>query len=40
MLDDVGLEVTHRRGIAYSPMKGLHLSDNEALNYILSAKRR
>lgn len=40
MLDDVGLEVTSRRGIAYSPMKGLHLSDNEALNYILSAKRR
>ena len=40
MLATVGLEVTGRRGIAFSPGKGLHLSDNEALNYILSARRK
>ncbi len=40
MLAEVGLEVTDRRGIAFSPTKGLHLSDNEALNYILSARHR
>ncbi|QFT76028.1 bifunctional 2-polyprenyl-6-hydroxyphenol methylase/3-demethylubiquinol 3-O-methyltransferase UbiG [Erythrobacter sp. THAF29] len=38
LLGEVGLEVTERRGIAYSIGKGLHLSDNEALNYILSAR--
>ena len=40
MLGEVGLEVTERRGIAWSASKGLHLSDNEALNYILAARRR
>ncbi len=40
MLAKVGLELTDRRGIAFSPAKGLHLSDNEALNYILSARRK
>lgn len=39
MLAEQGLEVVERRGIAFSPAKGLHLSDNEALNYILSARR-
>ncbi len=39
MLAEAGLSVTDRRGIAFSPTKGLHLSDNEALNYILSARR-
>ncbi len=39
LLADIGLEVIERRGIAYSLSKGLHLSDNEALNYILSAKK-
>jgi hypothetical protein len=29
--------VQDRRGIAFSPSKGLHLSGNMALNYILSA---
>ncbi|MEM7665272.1 MAG: bifunctional 2-polyprenyl-6-hydroxyphenol methylase/3-demethylubiquinol 3-O-methyltransferase UbiG [Pseudomonadota bacterium] len=38
MLAEQGLEVVERRGIAFSPAKGLHLSDNEALNYILSAR--
>jgi 2-polyprenyl-6-hydroxyphenyl methylase/3-demethylubiquinone-9 3-methyltransferase len=39
LLADVGLTVTARRGIAWRPGKGLHLSDDMALNYILSAKR-
>ncbi len=39
LLSDVGLEVTERRGIAWRPSKGLCLSDDEALNYILSARR-
>lgn len=39
LLSDAGLEVGERRGIAYRPGKGLHLSDDEALNYILTAKR-
>jgi len=38
MLAAAGLEVTEMRGIAFSPLKGLHLSDNMALNYILAAK--
>jgi len=40
LLDDAGLEVVERRGIAYRPGKGLHLSNDEALNYILSATRK
>jgi len=39
LLADVGLQVTHRRGIAWRPGKGLHLADDEALNYIISARR-
>ncbi len=39
MLADVGLTVTAKRGIAWRPGKGLHLSDDMALNYILSARR-
>jgi 2-polyprenyl-6-hydroxyphenyl methylase/3-demethylubiquinone-9 3-methyltransferase len=39
LLGEVGLIITERRGIAFGPAKGLHLSDNEALNYILSARR-
>jgi len=40
LLTEVGLEVTDRRGIAWSAGQGLHLSDNESLNYILAARRR
>ncbi len=40
LLAEVGLHVTERRGIAYGIGKGLHLSDNEALNYILAARHR
>ncbi len=39
LLNDAGLTVTARRGIAWRPGKGLHLSDDMALNYILSARR-
>jgi 2-polyprenyl-6-hydroxyphenyl methylase / 3-demethylubiquinone-9 3-methyltransferase len=39
LLTDAGMRVTAMRGIAFSPSKGLHVSDNTALNYILSAVR-
>lgn len=39
LLAEVGLTVTAKRGIAWRPGKGLHLSDDMALNYIISAKR-
>ena len=39
LLSDVGLEIIEQRGIAYRPGKGLHLSDDISLNYILSARR-
>jgi 2-polyprenyl-6-hydroxyphenyl methylase/3-demethylubiquinone-9 3-methyltransferase len=40
LLLDAGLEVIDMHGIAFSPMSGLHLSNNVALNYILSARLR
>ncbi|MDY7096784.1 MAG: bifunctional 2-polyprenyl-6-hydroxyphenol methylase/3-demethylubiquinol 3-O-methyltransferase UbiG [Pseudomonadota bacterium] len=39
LLEEHGLGVTMQRGISYRPGKGLHLSDDMALNYILSASR-
>ena len=39
LLAEQGLEVTDKQGIAWRPGKGLHLSDDEALNYIVSARR-
>jgi 2-polyprenyl-6-hydroxyphenyl methylase/3-demethylubiquinone-9 3-methyltransferase len=39
LLTGTGLRVTALTGIAFSPSKGLHLSGNTALNYILSAVR-
>jgi 2-polyprenyl-6-hydroxyphenyl methylase / 3-demethylubiquinone-9 3-methyltransferase len=38
LLTDAGLEVTAMEGIAFSPLKGLHLSKNTALNYIIAAQ--
>lgn len=38
LLAAVGLEVVEMQGIAFSPLKGLHVSSNMALNYILSAR--
>lgn len=37
LLAKYGLKICETKGIAFSPLKGLHLSDNMALNYILSA---
>ncbi|MEO0689026.1 MAG: bifunctional 2-polyprenyl-6-hydroxyphenol methylase/3-demethylubiquinol 3-O-methyltransferase UbiG [Pseudomonadota bacterium] len=39
LLEESGLEVLGQRGIAWRPGKGLHLSDDMSLNYILSARR-
>lgn len=39
LLSEQGLEVVERRGISWRPGKGLHLSEDESLNYILSARR-
>ena len=38
LLAEGGLAVIERRGIGFSPLKGLHLSDDLSLNYILSAR--
>ncbi len=38
LLADAGLEVVEMQGIAFSPLSGLHLSENMALNYIVSAQ--
>ncbi len=38
LLREAGLEPLAMKGIGFSPMKGLHLSDDLSLNYILSAK--
>lgn len=38
LLTDAGLEVSAMEGIAFSPLKGLHLSENKGLNYILAAR--
>ncbi|MBX7527914.1 bifunctional 2-polyprenyl-6-hydroxyphenol methylase/3-demethylubiquinol 3-O-methyltransferase UbiG [Qipengyuania vesicularis] len=35
-----GLDMGEPRGIAFSPMKGLHLSDDLSLNYIVTARAR
>lgn len=39
LLGAAGLTVTATQGIAYRPGKGLHLSDDMSLNYILAARR-
>jgi 2-polyprenyl-6-hydroxyphenyl methylase/3-demethylubiquinone-9 3-methyltransferase len=39
LLADAGLTVTAKRGIAWRPGRGLHLSEDMSLNYILSARR-
>ena len=39
MLGKAGLEVVDVEGIAFSPLKGLHLSDDVRLNYLMSAVR-
>lgn len=39
LLADAGLAMSPPKGIAFSVGKGLHLSDNLALNYIVTAQR-
>ena len=39
LLAEAGLEMVEVMGIAASPMKGLHLSEDLRLNYIFSAVR-
>jgi 2-polyprenyl-6-hydroxyphenyl methylase/3-demethylubiquinone-9 3-methyltransferase len=39
LLADAGLVMGNPMGIAWTPGKGLHLSDNTALNYIVTATR-
>ncbi|WP_426265709.1 bifunctional 2-polyprenyl-6-hydroxyphenol methylase/3-demethylubiquinol 3-O-methyltransferase UbiG [Sphingomonas sp. LHG3443-2] len=40
LLADAGLAVTATRGIAFSPARGLHLSQDLSLNYLVAATRR
>ena len=40
LLGEAGLEMGEPRGIGFSPAKGLHLSDDLALNYIVTARAR
>ena len=37
LLNAAGLQVTATRGIAFSPSRGLHLSDDLSLNYLIAA---
>ena len=39
LLAEAGLAMGAPRGIAWSPMQGLHLSDSMALNFIVTASR-
>ncbi|HEX8055175.1 MAG TPA: bifunctional 2-polyprenyl-6-hydroxyphenol methylase/3-demethylubiquinol 3-O-methyltransferase UbiG [Novosphingobium sp.] len=39
LLAEAGMAMGEPKGIAWSPTKGLHLSDNLALNYIVTAVR-
>lgn len=39
LLKAAGLKVLDTRGIAWDPLKGLHLSDNLALNYLMTVVR-
>ena len=38
LLSEAGLKVGTRRGIAFSPTKGLHLSDDLSLDYLVTAR--
>ncbi len=40
MLAEVGLAVDDVEGLAMSPMKGLHLSEDTSLNYLVSARHQ
>ena len=40
ILDGAGLHMSEPRGISFLPSKGLHLSDDLSLNYIVTARTR
>ncbi|SNT26599.1 bifunctional 2-polyprenyl-6-hydroxyphenol methylase/3-demethylubiquinol 3-O-methyltransferase UbiG [Sphingopyxis indica] len=40
LLDDAGLEVVDRTGLAPSPARGFKLGGSEALNYLIAARRK
>ena len=40
LLADAGLAMSQPKGIAWKPSKGLHLSDDLALNYIVTARHQ
>jgi 2-polyprenyl-6-hydroxyphenyl methylase/3-demethylubiquinone-9 3-methyltransferase len=40
MLEEAGMQVGQPMGIAWNPLKGLHLSNDMALNYILTAVKK
>ena len=40
LLDDAGLEMGEPRGISFQPDKGLHLSADLSLNYLVTARYR
>jgi 2-polyprenyl-6-hydroxyphenyl methylase/3-demethylubiquinone-9 3-methyltransferase len=39
MIRNAGLEIVDVEGIAFTPLKGLHLSDDTSLNYLIVARR-
>ncbi|MCJ7421540.1 bifunctional 2-polyprenyl-6-hydroxyphenol methylase/3-demethylubiquinol 3-O-methyltransferase UbiG [Sphingomicrobium astaxanthinifaciens] len=39
MLAELGMEVIETKGIAFSPARGLHLSEDLRLNYLVSARK-
>ena len=39
LLEAAGMQVIDTRGIAFSPLKGLHLSEDLRLNYLIAARR-
>ncbi|MBO6767438.1 MAG: bifunctional 2-polyprenyl-6-hydroxyphenol methylase/3-demethylubiquinol 3-O-methyltransferase UbiG [Erythrobacter sp.] len=40
LLDEAGLEMGDPKGIGFLPAKGLHLTDDQSLNYIVTARVR
>jgi SAM-dependent methyltransferase len=40
LLEEAGLDMGEPTGIAFSPTKGLHLSDDLSLNYLVTARAR
>lgn len=40
LLDEAGLEVTDDSGLSFSPASGFVLSDNKAIDYLLTARRK